>query len=103
MMTNCFDFKSADKRYFDGKLGADCTPERTVFRVWQPFAENVELRLYNADNELIFSARMTKKNGVFEYEKNGDLDGVFYTFSVTRNGKTVESADPYSHAVTFDG
>lgn len=100
---NCFDFKAADKQYFGGKLGADCSLERTVFRVWQPFAENVELRLYNAENELIFSAPMSKKNGVFEYEKTGGLDGVFYTFSVTRNGETVESADPYSAAVTADG
>lgn len=100
---NCFDFKAADKRYFGGKLGADCSPERTVFRVWQPFAENVDLRLYNAENELVFSAPMSKKNGVFEYEKSGDLDGVFYTFSVTRNGETVESADPYSASVTADG
>lgn len=103
MMTNCFDFKAADKFYFGGKLGADCSPERTVFRVWQPFAENVELRLYNTGNGLIFSAPMTKKNGVFEYEKSGDLDGVFYAFSVTRNGETVESADPYSYAVTAGG
>lgn len=103
MMTNCFDFKAADRQYFGGKLGADCSPERTVFRVWQPFAENVDLRLYNAENELVFTAPMERKNGVFEYEKTGDLDGVFYTFSVTRNGETVESADPYSAAVTADG
>lgn len=100
---NCFDFKAADKQYFGGKLGADCLPERTIFRVWQPFAENVDLRLYNAESELFFSAPMKKKNGVFEYEKSGDLDGVFYTFSVTRSGETVESADPYSAAVTADG
>lgn len=102
-MTNCFDFKFADKRYFSGNLGADCSSERTVFRVWQPFAESVELRLYNGDNELVFSAPMKKKNGVFEYEKTGDLDGVLYAFSVIRNGETVESADPYSCAVTSDG
>lgn len=100
---NSFDFKAADKQYFGGKLGADCSPERTIFRVWQPFAENVDLRLYNAESELFFSAPMERKNGVFEYEKSGDLDGVFYTFSVTRSGETVESADPYSAAVTADG
>ncbi|MBD5383714.1 MAG: type I pullulanase, partial [Ruminococcaceae bacterium] len=102
-MTNYFDFKAADRQYFSGKLGADCSPERTVFRVWQPFAENVDLRLYNAKNEPVFTAPMERKNGVFEYEKKGDLDGVFYTFSVKRNGETVESADPYSAAVTADG
>ncbi len=103
MTTNCFDFRAADKYYFGGELGADCSPERTVFRVWQPFADNIVLRLYNAQNELFFSAPMERKNGVFEYEKNGDLDGAFYAFSVTRNGETVESADPYSAAVTADG
>lgn len=103
---NYIDRKAADRRYFGGKLGADCSPERTVFRVWQPFAENVELRLYNADNALIFSAPMEKKKGVFEYRKNGDLDGFFYTYSVTRGGENVEiaeSADPYSFAATADG
>lgn len=100
---NYIDHKAADRQYFGGRLGADCSAERTVFRVWQPFAEKVELRLYNADNALIFSAPMEKKNGVFEYKKNGDLDGVFYTYSVTRGGETVESADPYSFAVTADG
>lgn len=103
MMTNYFDHKAADRYYYGGRLGADCSPERTVFRVWQPFAEKVELRLYNAENELVFFAEMEKKNGVFEYEKNGDLDGVFYTYSVTRGGETAESADPYSYSATADG
>ncbi len=100
---NYIDYKAADRQYYGGRLGAECTPERTVFRVWQPFAEKAVLRLYNAENELIFSAPMTKNGGVLEYEKEGDLDGVFYTFLVTRNGGTVESADPYAAAVTADG
>lgn len=103
MMTNNFDFKAADRQYYRGKLGAVYSPKRTIFRVWQPFAESAVLRLYNAENELIFSAPMTRKNGIFEYEKTGDLDGVFYTFLITRNGETVESADPYAAAVTADG
>ncbi|MCM1166352.1 MAG: type I pullulanase [Ruminococcus sp.] len=100
---NCFDFKAADRQCYRGRLGALCTPKSTVFRVWQPFAENMELRLYNAENELIFAASMTKRGGVFEYEKKGDLDGVLYDFSVTRNGETVESADPYAFSATSDG
>lgn len=102
-MTNCFDFKAADKRYYRGRLGAAYSPRRTVFRVWQPFADRAVLRLYNAEGGLFFSAEMTRRGGVFELEKRGDLDGVFYTYLITRNGETVESADPYAAAVTADG
>ena len=39
-----------DERYgYDGKdLGAVCRDGRTVFKVWSPMAERVELRLYHS-------------------------------------------------------
>ena len=39
-----------DERYgYDGKdLGAVCRGGRTVFKVWSPMAERVELRLYHS-------------------------------------------------------
>ncbi|MDE7361346.1 MAG: type I pullulanase [Oscillospiraceae bacterium] len=100
---NCFDFKAADRQYYRGRLGAVYSRARTVFRVWQPFAESAVLRLYNADGEVTFSAPMKRNGGVFEYEKRGDLDGVWYTYLITRNGETVETADPYAALVTADG
>lgn len=103
MKNKNYDFTTADKFFFKGNLGAVYSPKRTIFRVWQPFAKNIDLRLYNAENTLIFTAKMHKKNGVFEYTKSGDLEGIRYTFFVTRNGKSVESADPYARAVTPDG
>lgn len=103
MMIELLDFKKADREAFRGKLGALYSPKKTVFRVWQPFAENVELRLYSAENKLIRAESMRKKRGVFECAVKGCLDGVYYTFSVTRGGETVESADPYCAAVSADG
>lgn len=107
MTMNSTDLKAADRRYYRGRLGAVYSRTGTVFRVWQPFAESAVLRLYNADGERIFSAPMTRgvksADGIFEYEKRGDLDGVWYDYLITRNGETVQSADPYAALVTADG
>ncbi len=88
-------------------LGTNCTEKGTAFRVWQPTAKRVELRLYDTSGELIKRAVMRRKNsdkdGVFECRVRGDLDGVLYNFSVTRNGETVECGDPYAKRVTADG
>lgn len=94
-----FDLNSA----FGGSLGTNCTEKGTTFRVWQPTAERIELRLYDASRELIKRAVMRPKNGVFECRVRGDLDGVPYDFLVTRNGETVECGDPYAKSVTADG
>ena len=97
------DFDFIEARAFDGALGTNCTENGTTFRIWQPLAERVELRLYNGDGAMIKRAAMRLKNGVFECRVRGGLDGVYYTFVVTRGGETVECADPYAKAVTADG
>lgn len=102
MKTNKFDFTLADKQGFDGELGAVYSAERTVFRVWQPCAESAAVRLYSGD-KLLETIPMKRVGGGFECEKSGDCEGFLYTFLITRNGETVESADPYSCAVTADG
>lgn len=97
------DIEQIEARAFDGALGTNCTENGTTFRVWQPLAERIELRLHGKDGSVIKSVPMRKKDSVFECEVRGDLDGVCYTFAVTRNGETVECADPYAKSVTADG
>ncbi len=97
------NFQRADEEKFCGQLGAVYSRKKTLFRVWQPFAESAVLRLYNAENEMFFKRKMRRERGIFEYEKMGDMDGVRYDFSITQNGKTVCSPDPYSRAITPDG
>lgn len=104
-MRNNFDFTLADKQVYFGELGAVCSPERTVFRVWQPFAASAVVRLYtgSSGNMPIEVLPMKRRGSVFECTKSGDCAGLFYTFVITRNGEIVETADPYSCAVTADG
>lgn len=97
------DLDFIEARAFDGALGANCTEKGTTFRVWQPLAEHVELRLYGRDGSVVKRAPMRSREGVFECRVRGDLDGVYYTFVVTRNGETVECADPCARSVTADG
>lgn len=97
------DLDFIDTLAFDSALGTNCTENGTTFRIWQPLAEQVELHLYNECGELIKRAAMRPKNGAFECRVRGNLDGVYYTFVVTRNGEAVECADPYAKAVTADG
>lgn len=97
------DLEQIETHAFGGELGAHCTENGTVFRVWQPLAEKVVLRLYGEDGSAVQSAAMQEKDGVFECELSGDRDGVRYTFEVTRDGETVECADPYAKSVTADG
>lgn len=97
------DLDFIEARAFDGSLGTNCTEKGTVFRVWQPTAERMELRLYDPFRELVKRAVMRNKNGVFECRVRGDLDGVLYDLSVTRNGETVTCGDPYAKGVTADG
>lgn len=97
------DFDFIEAQSFDGALGTNCTEKGTTFRVWQPLAERVELRFYGEDGSVLKRAAMRSKEGVFECRVRGDLDGVYYTFVVTRNGETVECADPYAKSVTADG
>ena len=97
------NFEQIEEQAFEGELGAICTENGAIFRVWQPLAERIELRLCGKDGSVVKSVPLRSENGVFECEVSGDLDGVHYTFAVTRNGETVECADICAKSVTADG
>lgn len=92
-----------EQQTFGGALGTKCTENGTIFRIWQPLAERAELCLYDSKGAVIRRCAMRSKNGIFECRIRGDLDGVCYTFFVTRGGETVESPDIYSKSSTADG
>lgn len=92
--------------YEGDDLGAVYTAEKTNFRVWAPTAEKVVINFYEAGDGdcLIETADMTaSEKGTWVYEKLGDADGIYYTYSVTVNGKTAEAVDPYAKAVGVNG
>lgn len=102
-MRRKIDIDAAEKCAYDGKLGAIFSPEKTIFRLWQPFAEKAFLRLFSREYEQIFLAEMQRSGSVFEYEKQGNLEGVLYDFSVIDSDGEREFADIYSCDVTADG
>jgi len=98
----------AQFHYSKNDLGAAWTAEKTTFRLWAPTAEAVLVNLYpsgNAENkDLLEQLPMTADiNGTWTAEKQGDLNGVYYTYSVTVAGKTEEACDPYARTTGING
>lgn len=92
--------------YEGDDLGSIYSAEKTAFRVWAPTAQKVVINFYEAGEGdcLIESADMTKaEKGTWTYEKAGDANGIYYTYSVTVNGNTEEAVDPYAKAVGVNG
>lgn len=93
--------------YYDGDdLGAVYTKEKTAFRLWAPTASEVQLNLYQTGDgdDLISTDVMTKDvKGTWVLEKEGDLNGTYYTYSVTVEGVTREAVDPYARTTGVNG
>ena len=102
------DSFEAEFTYTGDDLGAVWTAEKTAFRVWAPTAKAVKLNLYRSGtpgtDDLLESIDMIPaENGTWIAEKSGDLNGVYYTYSVTVGNTTNEACDPYARAVGVNG
>lgn len=109
-MPNIYSTKEfEDAYYYDGDdLGATWTSEKTSFRVWAPTAEEMSVNLYESGTEteknLIETIPMTADvKGTWVAEKEGDLNGTYYTYSVTIDGVTREAVDPYARTTGVNG
>lgn len=99
-----------DKLYnYDGKLGVSYFKDKSKFILWTPVADNVDLVLYG-DNGYDYNCKpiqtynMSKGiNGTWEIEIDGDLNGQYYNYLVTIDGKVREVVDPYAKAVGVNG
>jgi pullulanase len=126
---NTFTSNEFAERYlYEGEdLGAFWTKESTRFRLWAPTAEGVILNLYRngnasehlsgaglygsmiADGEantqdlIVQYPMLPDEQGTWFLEVNGDLNGVYYTYSVTVEGSTREAVDPYAKAAGVNG
>lgn len=111
-MENIYSTKEFEDQYtYTGKdLGATWTKDSTAFRVWAPTADEVSVRLYKggdarlADKDLISEIRMDKDvNGTWIASVNEDLNGTYYTYKVSVNGRTNEACDPYAVTTGVNG
>ena len=101
------DFET-EYTYTGDDLGAVWTAEKTSFRVWAPTAEAVKVNLYESGTEgtedLIEQLTMQPDvNGTWVAEKEGDLNGTYYTYLVTVNGQEREACDPYARTTGVNG
>ena len=101
------EFESA-YTYEGDDLGAAWTKDATTFRLWAPTASAVSVNLYASGTEgtddLVNAVEMTADvNGTWVATVEGDLNGTYYTYSVTRKGETVEACDPYARTTGVNG
>ena len=98
-----------DQYTYEGDdLGATWTPEKTTFRVWAPTADGVWLNLYesgdpDADDLLDWVPMERDVNGTWVLEREGDLNGVYYTYSVSVDDVLREACDPYARTTGVNG
>ena len=94
--------------YTGDDLGANWSKESTTFKVWAPTAEEAYVNLYesgtpNSDNAHEILKMEPDVNGTWVAQKSGDLNGVYYTYSVVIDGKTSEACDPYARTCGVNG
>ena len=109
-MPNVYSTASFEDAYtYEGDdLGAIWTAEKTTFRLWAPTATEVKVNLYESGTagtkDLIEQIPMTADvNGTWIAEKEGDLNGVYYTYQVDVDGQSVEACDPYARTTGVNG
>ena len=101
--------KFAEEFTYEGDdLGATWAADQTIFRVWTPTAESINVLLYasgtQGTDDLIKSVPMTRDvNGTWVATVAGNLNGTYYTYEVNVGGKTVEAVDPYARTTGVNG
>ena len=118
MMTNYFDTAEFNEKYAysgddlgvtfktDEKLSASVT---TNFKVWAPTSTGMLLNIYNTGDyeqetkpAAVYEMEKGEK-GVWSYSIQEDLDGKYYTYTVTNSKGTNEVVDPYARSAGVNG
>lgn len=86
---------------YDGSdLGSHYNKDYTDFAVWAPTAVDVNLKLYNAKNQVYIFAMSRHECGIYRCRLKGNLKHCTYVYIVERDGKCIESIDPYALSST---
>lgn len=104
-LTNFYDSDEFQSKYtYTGSdLGSFCSSDGTEFRLWAPTADSVILHLFDS-SDVCTDHEMTKlAQGVWYYQSPLSLSGTFYTYTITGDGTTRETTDPYARACNANG
>ncbi|SDB23330.1 pullulanase [Pseudobutyrivibrio sp. YE44] len=90
------------------EFGAIYGESVTTFSLWSPTVNEAFVNLYSTGDywkkDLIKSLPMkSEEDGVWSLEVEENLAGVYYTYTVVINGKSIEACDPYAKAVGVNG
>ncbi|MFT4758799.1 MAG: pullulanase [Saprospiraceae bacterium] len=92
---------------YEGNLGLIYSPEKSRFRIWAPTADAIKIRLYDQDlggNPAFEQDLKRDSHGTWQATFNEDIEGKYYTFEATIDGKNLEETpDPYVKAVGTNG
>ena len=109
-MTELYSTEEFERKYtYSGSdLGARWTKEKTLFRLWAPTAKSVKINLYKSGNpgvdDRISQIEMKSSvAGTWTAEAMGDLNGVYYTFTVELEEGIREACDPYARTSGVNG
>lgn len=107
------DFYSTDQfedkyTYTGNDLGATWRLQKTTFRVWAPTADAVKVNLYasgDAGKEDLTEQLSMERDvkGTWVAEKEGNLNGTYYTYLVDVRGERQETCDPYARTTGVNG
>ncbi len=84
--------------YNGDDLGVSCNPERTIFRVWAPLAERLQVLIYNNDKSEIYDCiyELEKSNnGTWYIQLEGNYCGRYFEYQVYRDNRIAKTVDPY--------
>lgn len=88
-------------------LGLSYSPEASVFKVWSPAVEAMQVKLYDqglGGDPIREEAMKLGNDGVWEISLSGDLKGKYYAFQAKADGEwRDEVPDPYVKAVGTNG
>lgn len=107
-MQRAYDTREFKESYtYEGDdLGMRVSEGETSFRLWSPFADSVQVRLYKAQkggtpyHTVEMSASV---KGTWTAVLTGDLSGTYYTYAVNFSEESHEIADPYARAAGING
>ena len=109
-MTELYSTEEFERKYtYAGSdLGARWTAEKTSFRLWAPTAKSAKVNLYRSGNpgveDRIDQIEMKSAvAGTWTAEASGDLNGVYYTFTVELEQGVREACDPYARTTGVNG
>ena len=107
-MPKTLTWRAYDKTYYyqGNDLGVSYNVQASLFKIWSPLAESVQLVLYRTGHtEEVIAVKQLRKleDGTWETQVVGDLEGYYYTFQVRHEGIVYVVVDPYAKAVGVNG